>query len=178
MTTEHWTTVFPIPWRDTSFTYIPYWIMDIIRNSQSEDADWRDFTDHQYQNILDTLQEAYEQYGDVSFIESKNGTFGKLSAYTNAVDPDPVPRITVLSTDNSFPVGAHVDCPSFFEFLPQDAKDSAQYIVSDPDVGTIGSDGIMIANAPGTVTVTAIVGHTSGPVTASVDITIYDHIPG
>lgn len=30
MATEKWTTVHPIPWRNTSFTYLPYWLYDII----------------------------------------------------------------------------------------------------------------------------------------------------
>lgn len=90
MATEKWTTVHPIPWRNTSFVYLPWWIYDIIHTMYMNGEDWRDYSDTLYKKEFDTLIEAYAQYTDIDFIESRNGYLYKLSDFTN--DPPVPPR--------------------------------------------------------------------------------------
>lgn len=92
MATDIWTTVHPIPWRNTSFLYLPWWIHNILIKAKEEGKDWREYADPQYALQIDTLKQAYVDYGEVNFIESKNGYQYTLSEYT--VDgPDPQPPL-------------------------------------------------------------------------------------
>lgn len=84
MATEKWTTVHPIPWRNTSFTYLPWWIYDIIVAANAASEDWRDYAEDKYKKEFDTLKQAYIDYTDVDFIESRNGYLYKLSDFTPA----------------------------------------------------------------------------------------------
>lgn len=92
MATDIWTTVHPIPWRNTSFLYLPWWIHNILIKAKEEGKDWREYADPQYALQIDTLKQAYVDYGEVNFIESRNGYQYTLSEYT--VDgPDPQPPL-------------------------------------------------------------------------------------
>lgn len=73
MSTTKWTTVHPLPWRKTSFLYLPYWIHDIITRAYMEGKNWQDYADERYRIEIDTLKEAFELYDDVNYIESRNG---------------------------------------------------------------------------------------------------------
>ncbi|AAX78759.1 Hoc large outer capsid [Escherichia phage RB43] len=59
MATEKWTTVHPIPWRNTSFTYLPWWIYDIIVAANTAGGDWRDYAEEKYAKEFVTLKQAY-----------------------------------------------------------------------------------------------------------------------
>ncbi|QDH49209.1 capsid vertex protein [Pantoea phage Phynn] len=82
------TRVHPLPDRGTSFTWVPYWVFDVIVKARSEGKDWRTLTGEKYQDWLDLLKEAVDEYGDVDFIESRNGYVHKLSHYEVAT-PEP-----------------------------------------------------------------------------------------
>ena len=89
MATEKWTTVHPIPWRNTSFTYLSYWLYDIIVDAFEKGDDWRDYAEEKYKLEFDTLKEAFEDYGDIHVIESRNGKLVSLLSLTPAPEPDP-----------------------------------------------------------------------------------------
>lgn len=91
MATEKWTTVHPIPWRNTSFTYLPYWLYDIIVDAFEKGDDWRDYAEEKYKLEFDTLKEAFEDYGDIHVIESRNGKLVSLLSLTPAPAPEPDP---------------------------------------------------------------------------------------
>lgn len=153
-----WTTVHPIPWRNTSFTWLPYWIFDIIAASD----DWREYTGV-YQDIFDTLKQAYEDYGDVDFIESRNGYIHKLSTYTPV---DPVVTITPKTKPSSFKVGdPDLDVATLFTVVPSDT--AVTLTTADATKASIVS-GKVHAVAAGDVVITA----TAGSVTATLTITV------
>lgn len=87
--TKLWTTVHPLPIRNTSFVWVPYWVFDLIVDAKEEGKDWRDIKNSKYQVELDTLKAAQEEYGDVDFIESRNGYVHKLSKYTPETPEEP-----------------------------------------------------------------------------------------
>lgn len=78
---DKWTTVHPIPWRDTSFTYLPYWLYDIIVAENEAGRDWRDYSG-KYDFEFATLVEAFNKYHDITVIESRNGNQHNLVDYT------------------------------------------------------------------------------------------------
>lgn len=91
-----WTTVHPIPWRNTSFTWLPYWIFDIIVKANTDGEDWRDYAETKYKLEFDTLKQAYIDYTDVDFIESRNGYLYKLSDFTPSPGVVPLAFVTNL----------------------------------------------------------------------------------
>lgn len=88
MATTKWTTVHPIPWRNTSFLYLPYWIHDVITRAYKEGKNWQDYADEKYRLEIDTLKQAYADYGQVEFIESRNGYQFNISQY-DVTEPEP-----------------------------------------------------------------------------------------
>ncbi|QPB08841.1 Hoc-like capsid decoration protein [Klebsiella phage Metamorpho] len=78
---DKWTTVHPIPWRDTSFTYLPYWLFDIIVAEHKAGRDWRDYSG-KYDFEFATLVEAFNAYDDITVIESRNGNMHDLIDFT------------------------------------------------------------------------------------------------
>lgn len=157
-----WTTVHPIPWRNTSFTWVPYWIFDIIVNAHKEGDDWRDYTGS-YQNIFDTLKQAYIDYTDVDFIESRNGNIHKLSDYTPAA---PVVTITPKTKPSSFKVGdPDLDVATLFTVVPSNT--AVVLTTADATKASIVANKVH-AVAAGDVVITA----TAGSVTATLTITV------
>ncbi|BBC78247.1 Hoc-like head decoration [Escherichia phage EcS1] len=98
---DKWTTVNPIPWRDTSFTYLPYWLYDIIVKAFKDGNDWRDYSETKYKLEFDTLIQAFEDYDDISVIESRNGNLHDLSNFTpvTITAKSPVPAFKVGDPD-------------------------------------------------------------------------------
>lgn len=162
MATEKWTTVHPIPWRDTSFTYLPYWLFDIIEEAFTKGEDWRDYADEKYKLEFDTLKDAFTQYHDVHVIESRNGRLVSLLSMT------PV-TITAKTPVPAFKVGDPDLPPSaLFDFDPTKAAENSVMTVDNSGHATIGSLGFLHAVSAGDVVVTA----TIGSVTANTTVTI------
>lgn len=68
--------VVPLDYRDTSFTWIGYWVLDEIRSN----SDW--FTNYQtlkYKDEIETIVKAFNDYGEVELMESRNGRILKVS---------------------------------------------------------------------------------------------------
>lgn len=155
-----WTTVHPIPWRNTSFTWLPYWIYDIIVKAKVNGQDWRNYAEDKYKPIFDTLKQAYIDYGDVDFIESRNGYIHKLSDYTPAV------TITAKSGAISLKVGdADLAAASLFDIVPSNT--TVVLTVDASGNGSIVSNKLHAVKA-GDVVVTC----TAGSVTATKTVTI------
>ncbi|MEG1904017.1 MAG: immunoglobulin domain-containing protein [Bacteroidales bacterium] len=108
MATEKWTTVHPIPWRNTSFTYLPWWLFDIIVAANTAGEDWRDYAEDKYKLEFDTLKQAYIDYTDVDFIETRNGYLYKLSSFTPSTPANPLAFTTDLPATKTAAVGEDV----------------------------------------------------------------------
>lgn len=104
MADQKWTTVHPIPWRNTSFLYLPYWIHDILIRSKNEGKKWQDYADPKYALQIETLKDAYADYGEVSFIESRNGYLYNISTYdVGSVQPPLGPMLQPVAVMASPP---------------------------------------------------------------------------
>ena len=163
MATEKWTTVHPIPWRNTSYTYLPWWILDIIVAANAASEDWRDYAEEKYAKEFDTLKQAYIDYTDVDFIESRNGYLYKLSDFTPA---EPVVTITPKTAPADFKVGdADLAATDLFTIDP-----SGTAMTLSVDSSGHGSivGGKLHAVSEGDVVVTA----TSGSVTATLTVNV------
>lgn len=163
MATTTWTTIHPIPWRNTSFTWLPYWIFDIIVEMNKEGEDWRDYAEEKYAVYFDTLKEAYTEYGDVDFIESRNGYVYKLSDFT----PD-APAVTIApkSPVPAFKVGdADLAASALFDIDPSNTT-----VVLSIESGTAGSivSNKLHAVEAGNVTVKCAAGSVSATVVVAV----------
>lgn len=162
MATEKWTTVHPIPWRDTSFTYLPYWLYDIIVEAYEKGDDWRDYADAKYKLEFDTLKDAFTQYHDVHVIESRNGKLVSLLSLT------PV-TITAKTPVPAFKVGDPNLPPSaLFDFDPSKSAGNAVITVDNSGHAAVDSLGFIEAVSAGDAVVTA----TIGSVTADTTLTI------
>lgn len=159
MATEKWTTVHPIPWRNTSFTYLPWWIFDIIVAANVAGEDWRDYAEEKYAKEFDTLKQAYIDYTDVDFIESRNGYLYKLSGFTPVV-------ITPKTAPANFKIGdPDLAATDLFTIDPADAV--MTLTVDSSGHGSIVG-GKLHAVSVGDVVVTA----TSGTVTATLTVNV------
>lgn len=115
MATSVWTTVSPIPWRNTSFVYLPYWVFDVIVSEHSQGRDWRDWF-QSYQPQFDILRSAYAAYTDIDFIESRNGYLHKMSDFTPAA---PVVTITAKAAATTLKIGdPDLDATAMFDITP------------------------------------------------------------
>lgn len=68
--------VHPIPWRNTSFMYLGWWVFDEIVGLNEKDIDWRDpetYATCKYAKDIETVAGAEEKYGDCICMESRNG---------------------------------------------------------------------------------------------------------
>jgi len=158
-----WTTVHPIPWRNTSFTWLPYWIFDIIKDASIKGEDWRDYAEAKYKAEFDTLKQAYIDYTDVDFIESRNGYIYKLSDFTPAA---PVVTITAKASAISLEVGdADLAASALFDITPSNT--AVVLTVDGSGNGSIVSNKLHAVKA-GSVVVTC----KAGSVTATKTVTI------
>lgn len=163
MATEKWTTVHPIPWRNTSFTYLPWWIFDIIVAANAASEDWRDYAEEKYAKEFDTLKQAYIDYTDVDFIESRNGYLYKLSDFTPA---DATVTITPKTAPADFKVGdADLAATDLFTIDP---SGTAMTLSVDSSGHASIVAGKLRAVSAGDVVVTA----TSGSVTATLTVNV------
>lgn len=163
MATEKWTTVHPIPWRNTSFTYLPWWIYDIIVAASAASEDWRDYAEDKYKLEFDTLKQAYIDYTDVDFIESRNGYLYKLSDFTPAAS---VVTITPKAAPVDFKVGdADLTATDLFTISP---SGTAMTLSVDASGHASIVSGKLHAVSAGDVVVTA----TSGSVTATLTVNV------
>lgn len=155
------THVHPLPERGTSFIWVPYWVFDIIVKARAEGKNWRDITDEKYQGWLDLLKEALDEYGDVDFIESRNGYVHKLSDYTIET-----PVTLTAKTAPAFKVGdADLAASSLFTVTPSGTP--ITLTVDSSGNATIVSGKVHAVKA-GDVTVTG----KAGGKTATVKLTI------
>lgn len=68
--------VHPIPWRNTSFTWIGWWVFDEIVKFNEAGLEWRDravYSTSKYARDLETIAAAEEKYSDCTCMESRNG---------------------------------------------------------------------------------------------------------
>ena len=68
--------VHPIPWRNTSFIYIGWWVFDEIVKFNEQGLEWRHrdvYSTSKYANDLETIAAAEEKYSDCTCMESRNG---------------------------------------------------------------------------------------------------------
>lgn len=73
-------TVHPIPWRDTSFTPIGYWVLDEILYQKDLGKDWKtDYADYKYSAEVQTLLKAFNENGECEVQDSRNGYIHKMS---------------------------------------------------------------------------------------------------
>lgn len=156
------TVVHPLPHRGTSFTWIPYWIYDIIVKLKAEGGDWRDYKDAEHKVWFDTLKKAFADYGDVDFIESRNGYVHKLSDYVADA-----PEVTLTAkTAPAFKVGdADLAASDLFTVSPSDTPIT---LTVDGSGNASIVSGKVHAIKAGDVTVTG----TAGDKTATVKLTI------
>lgn len=161
MANEKWTTVHPIPWRDTSFTYLPYWLFDIIVEANKKGEDWRDYSEDKYKLEFDTLKDAFTQYHDVHVIESRNGRLVSLLSLT--------PVTISAKTPPAFKVGDPDLAPSaLFTFDPAKSAENAVLTVDDSGHAEVTPFGFIHAVSAGDVVVTATIGDVTEDVTLTV----------
>lgn len=73
-------TVHPIPWRDTSFTPVGYWVLDEILMQKAMGKNWKtDFASYEYTADVQTLLGALDKYGECLVQDSRNGYIHKMS---------------------------------------------------------------------------------------------------
>lgn len=73
-------TVHPIPWRDTSFTPIGYWVLDEILYQKAQGKDWKtDYADYKYSEEVQTILKAFMENGECEIQDSRNGYIHKMS---------------------------------------------------------------------------------------------------
>ncbi|BBC78246.1 tail protein [Escherichia phage EcS1] len=73
-------TVHPIPWRDTSFTPLGYWVLDEILLQKADGKDWKtDYATYHYTEEVQTILEAFNAMGEVEIQDSRNGYIHKMS---------------------------------------------------------------------------------------------------
>ncbi|QPB08842.1 Hoc-like capsid decoration protein [Klebsiella phage Metamorpho] len=73
-------TVHPIPWRDTSFTPLGYWVLDEILLQKALGKDWKkDYADYEYTDDVQTILKALNTYGECLIQDSRNGYIYKMS---------------------------------------------------------------------------------------------------
>ena len=73
-------TVHPIPWRDTSFTPIGYWVLDEILYQKAQGKDWKtDYADYKYSEEVQTILKAFVENGECEIQDSRNGYIHKMS---------------------------------------------------------------------------------------------------
>lgn len=73
-------TVHPIPWRDTSFTPLGYWVLDEILLQKALGKDWKkDYADYEYTADVQTILQALNTYGECLVQDSRNGYIHKMS---------------------------------------------------------------------------------------------------
>lgn len=68
--------VHPIPWRNTSFVYLGWWVFDEIVKFNEEGLEWRDrdvYSRSKYARDLETIAAAEEKYSNCICMESRNG---------------------------------------------------------------------------------------------------------
>lgn len=66
--------VHPIPWRNTSFQWQGYWVMDEIQRCIKEGLDWlTDFEHTKYPKEVETIAAALHVYNNTHVLESRNG---------------------------------------------------------------------------------------------------------
>ncbi|QFR55823.1 large outer capsid protein [Yersinia phage JC221] len=158
-----WTTVHPIPWRNTSFTWLPYWIFDIIVGANNKGEDWRDYSDAKYKPEFDTLKQAYIDYTDVDFIESRNGYIYKLSDFTPAA---PTVTITAKAGAISLKVGdPDLAASALFDINPSNT--AVVLTVDTSGNGSIVSNKLHALKA-GSVVVTCKAGSVSATKTVTI----------
>ncbi|QPI17839.1 large outer capsid protein [Pectobacterium phage POP12] len=146
---EKWTTVFPLPIRNTSFTWIPYWIYDIIKTESEAGRDWREYQG-KYQLEIDTLKEAYNDYGDIDFIESRNGYTVKMSKYVvEEVTP------TILNKDTiTTDILETFSITDLFDISPSSEIQNAVMTSSNDNVVTISGENLIVTDLGGVSEIT------------------------
>lgn len=68
--------VHPIPWRQTSFIYIGWWVFDEIVKFNEAGLEWRErdvYSQSKYAKDIETIAAAEEKYSDCICMESRNG---------------------------------------------------------------------------------------------------------
>lgn len=68
--------VVPLGYRHTSFTWVGYWVIDEIKKN----SDW--FTNYdslKYKDEIETIVKAFNDFGEVDLMESRNGRILKVS---------------------------------------------------------------------------------------------------
>lgn len=66
--------VHPIPWRNTSFQYQGYWVMDEIDRCNREGLNWLvDYEHTKYPKEIETIAASLHHYSNTSVLESRNG---------------------------------------------------------------------------------------------------------
>lgn len=154
-----WTTAHPIPWRNTSFVWLPYWVFDKLVALQQQGQDWRDYSDVNFDKYFDVLRQAYIDNTDVDFMESRNGYIYKLSAFT------PVVTITAKAAAISLKIGdPDLAASALFDISP--VGKAVVLTVNNSNASIVSNK--VHALVAGSVTVTA----TAGTVTATKTITI------
>ncbi|UYD59274.1 highly immunogenic outer capsid protein [Aeromonas phage avDM6] len=68
--------VVPLSYRNASFTWIGYWVIDEIKAK----SDWfDDYSTMKYKKEVETIVKAFNDYGEVFLLESRNGRLLKVS---------------------------------------------------------------------------------------------------
>lgn len=68
--------VVPLSYRNASFTWIGYWVIDEIKSK----SDWfDDYSTMKYKSEVETIVKAFNDYGEVFLLESRNGRLLKVS---------------------------------------------------------------------------------------------------
>lgn len=71
-----WRYVHPIPWRNTSFMYLGWWVFDEIVKFNEAGLEWRErhvYETSKYARDLETIAAAEEKYSNCICMESRNG---------------------------------------------------------------------------------------------------------
>lgn len=160
METGIWTTVHPIPWRDTSFTWLPYWIYDIIVKMHKDGDDWRDYADTKYKVEFDTLKQAMIDNDDVDVMESRNGRVVSLLTLT--------PVTISAKTAPAFKVGdPDLVVSALFDIDPVKSAVNAKLTVDTSGNATIVGNALHAVKA-GDVVVTATIGDVTEDITVTI----------
>lgn len=92
--------VHPIPWRNTSFMYIGWWVFDEIVKFNEKGLDWRDrsvYEDSRYALDIETVAAAEEKYTDCICMESRNG-FMYNASELHRLDRETFERVCKIRT--------------------------------------------------------------------------------
>lgn len=66
--------IHPLPWRNTGFMYLGWWILNEIQKAKELGLDWKtEFDKLEYSDSLETLSIMFSNYDEVEVQESRNG---------------------------------------------------------------------------------------------------------